>query len=95
MKCSIISIADLLDFEAKDRIIPIYILELLLEHREEYDTDDSFRNNMVRILKTDDRYTFTKESRNAIIRRYIEMDQAGEFVQMLDDAISFFESKCR
>ena len=90
-----LTIPDLLDFESKDRVIPIYILELLLRHKEEYNPDDTFRNNMVRILKTDDRYVFTNKLRTETINRYLKMDQAGEFCEMLEKAISFFETVCR
>ena len=88
-------LVELLDFEAQDRVIPVYILELLLSNQAEYDAEDTFRNNMVRILKTDDRYAFTKEMRADVIRRYTELDHKGEFATMLEKAITFFETVCQ
>ena len=89
------TLAQLLDFEAQDRVIPVYIIELLHAHQSEYDVNDTFRNNMVRILQTDDRYVFTKEMETKVVSRYMDLDQKGEFAAMLDDAITFFESVCR
>lgn len=90
-----VTLAQLLDFEAQDRVIPVYIIELLHAHQSEYDVNDTFRNNMVRILQTDDRYVFTKEMETKVVSRYMDLDQKGEFAAMLDDAITFFESVCR
>lgn len=90
-----VTLAQLLDFEAQDRVIPVYIIELLHAHQSEYDVNDTFRNNMVRILQTDDRYVFTKEMETKVVSRYMDLDQKGEFAAMLEDAITFFESVCR
>lgn len=89
-----VTFAQLLDFEAQDRVIPVYIIELLHAHQSEYDVNDTFRNNMVKILQTDDRYVFTKEMKTKVVCRYMDLDQKGEFAAMLDDAIAFFESVC-
>lgn len=86
------SIADLLDFEHKDRIIPIYILEQLYEHRDEYLIADDFYQNMRRILKTDECFNMTKEMRDKIMQRYVDMDANDTFIHMLMNAICFFES---
>ena len=90
-----LTLAQLLDFEAQDRVIPVYIVELLYIHQSEYDVNDTFRNNMIRILQTDDRYVFTKEMKSKVLRRYMDLDQKGDFTTMLDEAIDFFESTCR
>lgn len=90
-----VTLAQLLDFEAQDRVIPVYIIELLYVHQSEYDVNDTFRNNMVRILQTDDRYVFTKEMKTKVVSRYMNLDQKGEFAAMLDETIAFFESVCR
>ena len=89
-----VTLAQLLDFESQDRIIPVYIIELLYRHQSEYDTNDTFRNNMVRILRTDDRYTFTNDMKTEVIKRYVELDRCGQFAEMLDVAIAFFERVC-
>lgn len=66
-----ISIADLLDFEHEDSIIPVYILELLYTHKNEYLTTEDFYRNMQRILQTDDRFVLTKETVQNVLERYI------------------------
>lgn len=89
-----ISIADLLDFEHEDRVIPVYILEQIYIHRDEYNSAEDFYRNMQRILRTDDRFILTKETTNEILERYINMDREGSFVTMLNAAIEFFETTC-
>ena len=89
-----ISIADLLDFEHEDRVIPVYILEQIYTHRDEYNSAEDFYRNMQRILRTDDRFILTKETTKEILERYINMDREGSFVTMLNAAIEFFETMC-
>lgn len=90
-KCSL---SELLDFEAQDRVIPVYILELLLIHQNEYDPTKSFNQNMIHILETKDHYVITNEKKAEILQRYLGMDQSGKFASMLENAISFFEAVC-
>lgn len=87
-----ISIADLLDFDHEDRIIPVYILEQIYTHRDEYLPTEDFYKNMQRILRVNDRYVLTKETVKEIIERYLSMDCDGTFIIMLNQAIKFFEA---
>lgn len=89
-----ISIADLLDFEHEDRVMPVYILEQIYTHRDEYNSAEDFYRNMQRILRTDDRFILTKETTKEILERYMNMDHEGSFVMMLNEAIEFFETMC-
>ncbi len=89
-----ISIADLLDFEHEDRVIPVYILEQIYTHRDEYMPSEDFYRNMQRILQTDDRFVLTKETAKEILERYKSMDSEGSFVTLLNKAIEFFETTC-
>lgn len=78
----------MLDFEHEDRIIPMYILEQIYIHRDEYlPSEDSYKN-MQRILRVNERYVLTKE----IIERYLSMDCGGSFITILNQAIKFFET---
>lgn len=88
------TIADLLDFEHEDRIIPIYILEQIYTHRDEYLPSEGFYRNMQRILRTDNRFVLTIDSAKEILERYVDMDRDGTFVTLLSDAIEFFETTC-
>lgn len=89
-----ISIAELLDFEHEDRIIPVYILEQIYTHRDEYQTSENFYQNMQRILRTNDRFFLTKETVKEILNRYLKMDSDGTFITMLKDAFLYFYSTC-
>ncbi len=89
-----ISIADLLDFEHEDRVIPIYILEQIYTHRDEYMPSEDFYRNMQRILQTDDRFVLTKDTTKGILERYINMDREESFATLLNKAIEFFETTC-
>lgn len=89
-----ISIADLLDFEHEDRVIPVYILEQIYTHRDEYIPSEDFYRNMQRILQTGDRFILTNETTKNILKRYINMDHEGSFATLLINAIEFFESIC-
>lgn len=89
-----ISIAELLDFEHEDRIIPVYILEQIYTHREEYRVSETFYQNMRRILQTNDRVVLTKETVKKILNRYLKMDSDGTFITMLKDAFVYFHSTC-
>lgn len=89
-----ISIAELLDFEHEDRIIPVYILEQIYTHRDEYQTSENFYQNMLRILRTNDRFFLTKETVKEILNRYLKMDSDGTFITMLKDAFLYFYSTC-
>ena len=42
----------------QDRIIPVYIIEQIYTHRDEYIPSEDFYRNMQRILQTDDCCTF-------------------------------------
>lgn len=86
------TIAELLDYEANDRVLPIYILEILLENKAEYSKEESFNQNMIRILKTDDRYVVTDEVKKAVLSRYMEMDKQGTFINLLNQCIAFLDS---
>lgn len=86
------TIAELLDYEANDRVLPIYILEILLENKTEYSEEETFNQNMIRILKTDDRYVVTDEVKKAVLSRYIEMDKQGSFIDLLNECIAFLDS---
>ena len=90
-----ISIADLLDFEHEDRVIPVYILEQIHTHRDEYNSAEDFYRNMQRILRTEDRFILTKEMAKEILERYINMDHEGSFLTMLNEAIEFFQTTCK
>ncbi len=90
-----ISIAQLLDFEHEDRIIPIFILEQLYNHRTEYLPSEDFYRNMQRILKTKDRFVLTIETAKGILERYVIMDREGTFATLLSEAIQFFETTCK
>ena len=86
------TIAELLDYEANDRVLPIYILEILLENKAEYSKEESFNQNMIHILKTDDRYVVTDEVKKAVLSRYMEMDKQGTFINLLNECIAFLDS---
>ena len=89
-----ITIADLLDFEHEDRIIPVYILEQIYSHKDEYLPSEDFYRNMQRILQTDNRFVFTKDTAKKILERYLVMDREGTFATLLYKAIEFFETTC-
>lgn len=81
------SFADLLDFEHEDRIIPVYILEQIYSHKDEYLPSEDFYRNMQRILRTDNRFVFTKDTAKEILERYLVMDREGTFATLLCKAI--------
>ena len=56
-----ISIAQLLDFEHKDRVIPIYIIEQLFNEKDKYQETQSFTEIMVSILNCGETYGVTEE----------------------------------
>ena len=89
-----LSIADLLDFEHEDRVIPVYILEQMYTHRDEYRLSEDFYRNMQRVLQTDDRFVLTKDTVKEILDRYLEMDSKGTFITLLNEAIMFFQTTC-
>lgn len=89
-----ISIAELLDFEHEDRIIPICILEQIYTHRDEYLPSEDFYRNMQRILQTDNRFVLTNETVKETLTRYLDMDSNGTFISMLNDALLYFQTTC-
>lgn len=90
-KCSI---SQLLDYEDEDRITTIYILELIWANRTEYLSTLTFTENMVKILKTNDRYVITQKTKAEILDRYIKMDASSTFIDLIEAAINFFETNC-
>lgn len=84
----------MLDYEADDRFTSIFVLELLSKHRHEYDLSETFNQNMVRILKVDDRFVITEDTKKEILRNYLDMNKDESFFIMLEEAISFFETIC-
>jgi len=89
-----ISLAKLLDFEHEDRVIPLYVLEQLLKHRTEYNTEKSFTENMQQILQTDNSFSFTNSLKEETLQRYLDMEQNNTFSIMVEDAINLFETMC-
>ena len=88
-KCSI---ETLLDYEADDRVIPVYIMELLLNNISEYNPEESFNSNMMRILQTNDRYVISEAAKKETLLRYLSMDKDGTFAKLLSDSITFLDS---
>lgn len=88
-----LSIAQLLDFEHKDRVIPIYIIEQLFNEKDKYQETQSFTEIMVSILNCGETYGVTEEKQKEILLRYSEMDKDGTFVVMLESAIEYFKNR--
>lgn len=88
-----LSIAQLLDFEHKDRVIPIYIIEKLFNEKDKYQETQSFTEIMVSILNCGETYGVTEEKLKEILLRYSEMDKDGTFVVMLESAIEYFKNR--
>lgn len=89
-----ITVAELLDFEHEDKVVPVYILEQLYRHKDEYLPSEDFYQNMQRILRTDNRFVFSKDTVKEILEHYLDMDRNGTFLPLLNDAIEFFETIC-
>ena len=88
-----LSIAQLLDFEHKDRVIPIYIIEQVFNEKDKYQETQSFTEIMVSILNCGETYGVTEEKLKEILLRYSEMDKDGTFVVMLESAIEYFKNR--
>ena len=88
-----LSIAQLLDFENNDRVIPIYIIEQLFNEKDKYQETQSFTEIMVSILNCGETYGVTEEKLKEILLRYSEMDKDGTFVVMLESAIEYFKNR--
>ncbi len=86
------SIEKLLDYEADDRVIPVYIMELILNNISEYNPEESFNSNMIRILKTNDRYVINEATKKEALLRYLSMDKDGIFAKLLSDSITFLDA---
>lgn len=52
------SIVQLLDFEHEDRVVPVYIIEQLSCNSKNYNTSETFTQNMQRILDCKDKFIF-------------------------------------
>ena len=89
-----ITVADLLDFEHEDRVIPVYILEQLYVHRGEYVSSQDFYQNMQRILQVDDRFVLKKQAKTEIVERYMDMDRDGSLGPLIGKAIEFLVTNC-
>lgn len=89
-----ITVAELLDFEHEDKVMPIYILEQIYCHKDEYLPSEDFYQNMQRILRTDDRFVLSNDTVKEILEHYLDMDRNGTFLPMLNEAIGFFEAIC-
>ena len=87
------SISQLLDFEHKDRVIPIFIIEQLLNEKDKYQDEWSFTKIMATILNCGERYGVTKDKLKEILGRYLAMDQEGTFAVMLESAIEYFKNR--
>lgn len=90
-KCTIL---ELLDYGREDRVIPVYMVNLLWENRSEYISDVPFYKNLARILKADSIFRMNKDREQAILQKYVDMDKEGTFCKLLEDAIDYFESVC-
>ena len=86
------SIAQLLDFEHKDRVLPIYIIEQLSCNCKNYDASETFTQNMQRLLDCKEKFIFTEDRLKEALQRYFDMDKNGTFIDMIEDAITFFHS---
>ena len=86
------SFEKLMDYEHKDRFVPIYILELLFLNADLINHEKSFTENLQRILDTEDYYAMTDEKKEKILLRYKEMHEQSTFAIFLEKIISFFET---
>ena len=87
-----ISLADLMDYEHEDRVIPIYIVELIYKNREKYDMEQNFTLNMRKILGEKEKVILTNDFKREIVQKYIKMHEEGSFVSMIEEAIKFFKT---
>ncbi len=90
-----ITISELLDYEADDRITTFYILELIWTNKSEYLTNETFTANMIKLLNTNDRFIVTQEKRKEIIEHYVKMDNDSTFIDLIEKSIKFFEENCQ
>lgn len=90
-KCTIL---ELLDYGREDRVIPVYMVDLLWKNRSDYISDVPFYENLAQILNTDSIFRIDKDREQAILQKYVDMDKEGTFCKLLEDAIDYFESVC-
>lgn len=85
------SFEKLMDFEHRDKFVPIYILELIALHPELINKEESFTTNLQRILETEDYYVMTDAKKYEILKRYKEMHEQNVFSAFLEGIITHFE----
>ena len=90
-----ISIAELLDYEHEDTIIPIYVLEQIYIHRNEYRDSENFHQNVRRIFNVEDCIVLTKKIVKESLNRYLDMDCKDTFGTMVEEAIRYYRSICK
>lgn len=86
-----VSFEKLMDFERQDKFVPIYILELISLHPDLINKEDSFTENLQRILKTEDYYVMTDAKKEEILIRYKEMHEQNKFSAFLERIFAFFK----
>ena len=86
------SFEKLLDYEHKDKFLPIYIIELLFMHSELIDFKFSFTENIQRILETESYYVMTDSKKEEILLRYKKLHEQNSFAEFLDNLFLFFKN---
>lgn len=87
-----ISFDELLAFGEEDTVVTIYILLELHRNKAKYNFSMSFNDNLTAILKPHQgSLSMTKEDKDKVINWIENLEQLGNFIPPLKDAIAFFE----
>ena len=87
-----ISFDELLSFGEEDTVVTIYILLELYRNKTKYNFSMSFNDNLTAILKPyQGSLSMAKEDKAKVINWTENLEQSGNFIPPLKDAISFFE----
>ena len=84
-------IAQFVDYESPERVLTIYLLELLKAHEHEYDFSKTFNENLKKILGCSEIYVTDEDKKRAYLEEIKKLHNEDQLIAHIELDIAFFE----
>lgn len=84
-------IAQFVDYESPERVLTIFLLELLKAHEQEYDFSKTFNENLKKILGCTEIYVTDEDKKRAYLEEIKKLHNEDQLIAHIELDIAFFE----
>ncbi len=87
-----IDIAKFLDYESDEIVFPIIILDQIMAYADKYSFQKSFYKNIEDMFENNQYYYIALNEKEDYIKKYLDLDNEGQFITFIENLISYYES---